>query len=102
MEHAGFHSGEELIVEPFAEATTVTEHSLGERKRRAGVRHAWFLASEAPFIGESSHPPDMFHLRHKDYSVDDPRQPISRWNGAAIACFCEAAVDVKSYFIFDL
>jgi len=32
-----------------------------------------------PFIGESSHPPGMFHLRHKDYSVDDLRQPISHW-----------------------
>jgi hypothetical protein len=42
MEHAGFHSGEELIVESFTEATTVTEHSLGERKRRAGVRHACY------------------------------------------------------------
>jgi 5-methylcytosine-specific restriction endonuclease McrA len=42
MEHAGFCSSEELIVEPFTEATTVTEHSLGERKRRAGVRHACY------------------------------------------------------------
>src|SRR5437588_9635883 len=42
MEHAGFCSGEELIVEPFTEATTVTEYSLGERKRRADVRHACY------------------------------------------------------------
>ena len=41
MEHAGFYSGEELIVEPFTE-TTVTEHSLGEQKRRAGVRRACY------------------------------------------------------------
>ncbi len=41
MEHAGFHSGEELIVEPFTD-TTVTEYSLGEQKHRAGARHACY------------------------------------------------------------
>lgn len=40
LEHAGFYSGEELIVEPFT--ATVTEYSLGEQKRRAGVRRACY------------------------------------------------------------
>ena len=62
MEQAGFHSGEELIVEPFTEAT-VTEYSLGERKRRARCAGRLLQTSRASFIRESSHPPGMFHLR---------------------------------------
>ncbi len=65
MGHAGFCSGEELIVEPFTEATTVTEYSLGERKRRAWCAARLLQASRLPFIRESSHPPGMSHLRRK-------------------------------------
>ena len=79
MEHAGFHSGEGLIVEPFT--ATVSEYSLGERKRRAGCATRLLQASRLPFIRESSHPRGMSHLRHRYYSKDDPRTPISHSSG---------------------
>jgi len=54
MEHAGFYSGEELIVEPFT--ATVTEYSLSEQKHQRDVRRACYRHHECRSF-ESRHTP---------------------------------------------